>query len=516
MSAETKYLSKIKAFLWPIYKGEYRKFIPMFFIFFLISFVYNILRATKDTLIVTAPDSGAEAIPYIKVWIMLPSAILITYLFTYVSKKYSRDKVFYLMVTFFISFFLLFLLVLYPARDVLHPTQFAQKVEKMLPLGLHGFVSIFRNWTFTLFYVMSELWGTVILSVLFWGFANEVTTLSEAKRFYALFGVGANIATIISGRTVMFLSKNIFNTSIPYGSTSWDQSIFLMISCITFIAILMAVIFYFLNKKLPVEEKPSWDKNPKQKMSLLENFTYLAKSKYLILIAVIVICYNITINLVEVIWKNQLKLLYPNASDYNNYMGEVMIALGVISTFTALFISGNFLRKFNWTFNALIPPAVVLIAGACFFSFFIFDHSFLIGLTAFFGSTPLIMSVYFGALHNCLTRASKFTLFDATKEMAFIPLVKEARVKGKAAIDGVGSRIGKSGGSVIHQGLLMIFSTLAATAPIVAFLFLGITVVWIFAAKALGKQFNALTVQDAPLEEKELSQKALKATTEKE
>jgi ATP:ADP antiporter, AAA family len=124
------------------------------------------------------------------------------------------------------------------------------------------------------------------------------------------------------------------------------------------------------------------------------------------------------------------------------------------------------------------------------------------------------MCVLFGSIHNCLTRASKFTLFDATKEIAFIPLSKESRVKGKAAIDGVGSRIGKSGGSVIHQGLLMIFSTLTATAPIVAFIFLGITVVWVFAVKALGKQFGSLT-HDQKADELETAKEKLTLLQEK-
>ena len=32
-----------------------------------------------------------------------------------------------------------------------------------------------HQWTFTLFYVLSELWGDVILSLNFWVLANETT-----------------------------------------------------------------------------------------------------------------------------------------------------------------------------------------------------------------------------------------------------------------------------------------------------------------------------------------------------
>lgn len=36
-------------------------------------------------------------------------------------------------------------------------------------------------WTFSLFYCASELWGSVVISVLFWSLANEVCTVTEAK-----------------------------------------------------------------------------------------------------------------------------------------------------------------------------------------------------------------------------------------------------------------------------------------------------------------------------------------------
>ena len=513
MTAQVSKAKKIKNFLWPIHKGENWKFIPMFAIFFLISFNYNILRTAKDTLIVTAPNSGAETIPFIKLWIMLPCAILITYIFTKVSSKYSRDKVFYTMLAIFVGFFLFFTFILYPIRETLHPTEFTLRLQQHFPKGMHGLLALVRNWTFTLFYVMSELWGTVILSVLFWGFANEVTTINEAKRFYSLFGVGANIASMISGRVTIYLSSNVFNSKIPYGITGWDQSIFYLTSAVAIIGFLMASIFFFLNKKLPKEEaKPICPINNKpKKVSMRTSFAILGKSKYLICIALIVLCYNVTINLVEVIWKNQIKLLHPDSSSYNIYMGKVTILGGFFATFIALFISGNFLRKFTWTFNAILPPLVVLITGSCFFSFFILGNTQLTAIAALCGTTPLALSVLFGTLQNCLARASKFTLFDATKEIAFIPLDKDSRIKGKAAIDGVGSRIGKSGGAVIHQGLLIALSTLAASAPYVGFIFLGFVGIWVVAVKALGKQFAILTAK----EQETISLKEAKETISK-
>ncbi|MBU6446351.1 MAG: AAA family ATPase, partial [Verrucomicrobia bacterium] len=71
---------KWRSFFWPIHRHELKKFLPMFFVFFLIALNYNVLRSYKDSIVITAAQSGAEAIPFIKLWAVLPSAILFTLL----------------------------------------------------------------------------------------------------------------------------------------------------------------------------------------------------------------------------------------------------------------------------------------------------------------------------------------------------------------------------------------------------------------------------------------------------
>jgi TLC ATP/ADP transporter len=67
-------------------------------------------------------------------------------------------------------------------------------------------IAIVQNWTYCAFYVMAELWGSVVISVLFWGFANAICTVKEAKQFYTFFGLGANVALVFSGQTIRHFS----------------------------------------------------------------------------------------------------------------------------------------------------------------------------------------------------------------------------------------------------------------------------------------------------------------------
>jgi AAA family ATP:ADP antiporter len=114
------------------------------------------------------------------------------------------------------------------------------------------------------------------------------------------------------------------------------------------------------------------------------------------------------------------------------------------------------------------------------------------------GLDALMLSVFVGTAQNVGTKATKYGMFDPTKEMAYIPLDAEQKTKGKAAIDVIASRMGKSGGSLIQQFLILFLGTLSACAPYIG-LFLGaITVAWILAVRRLNVRFLALTSKDKP------------------
>ena len=517
MSAPTGF-GKIRSLLWPIYANEHRKFVPMFLIFFLICFNYSILRATKDALIVTAPSSGAEALPFLKVWVILPAALLFTFIFTRLSNRLSREKVFYAMMSIFLGFFIFFAAFLFPFRDALHPHALADQLQAILPKGFNGLIAIFRNWTYTTFYIMSEMWSTMIMTVLFWGFANEVTSVRDGKRYYAILGLGANLATILSGRLSSMVCHHEYNPSLPFGSDGWGQALVILNAIIILVGLTSMALFRWLHyKNLGFGSVPhSRAEEPKKiKMGIRKNFKYLAKSKYLICIAVVVLMFNISLTLIEVVWKDQVKQLYPNPSDYSAYLCNVLTWTGVVATFGA-FLSGSIMRRFSWTTSALIPPLVFLVTGVGFFSFLLFKDTAFASLALIIGSTPLAVGVFFGSMQNVLARASKYTLFDATKELSFIPLSKESRMKGKAAIDGFGSRLGKSGASVIHQGLIIALGTTALSAPFVGGILILVIGGWVAATRVLGKEFHKLTLAHETLALKEEVEEAKEPEKSKE
>lgn len=430
-------------------------------------------------------------------------AIGFMFLYAQLANMLSTQALFYTIIFPFIAFFGAFAFVFYPLRDVLHPTEWCNWVLSVIGDRFSAPVAIIRNWTFCLFYVMAELWGSVVVSVLFWGFANQITTVDEAKQFYPLFGLGANVALIFSGRAVKIFSE--IRASLPPGVDGWGLSLKGLMGMVVIGGFLVAGTYWAINNvvipSLPKskEELAAAAKPKKKKVSMPmgESLKYLAESRYVRDLATLVVAYGISINLVEVTWKSKIKAQYPNPNDYSAFMGDFSSCTGIV-TFIMMILGRWIFKRFGWGTAAAITPTVILVTGIIFFSLVLSGTTFSAPLAAL-GMTPLLAAVYVGAAQNIFSKSAKYSLFDPCKEMAYIPLDEETKVKGKAAIDVVCNPLGKSGGALIQQFMILGFGSLAASTPYLGVILLGIVLAWLNAASSLAGQFAALAENDEEL-----------------
>lgn len=445
---------------------------------------------------VSAPDSGSEIIPFLKVWGILPGALFFSFLYAKLSKHLSRENVFYAIVSIFIGFFVLFFAVLFPLRNEMEFTSVGVLCESWIP-SAKWILAMLRHWHLSLFYICSELWGSVVLSMLFWGFVNEISTTDQAKRFYGIFALGGNTGAIAAGMFGNSFSTQDFDAKLPFGATGWEQSVYLIVGLAILCQVAVLVLFRLLSTLPAIQQKTKRDeKEPAKKITpftLRNAFSTLYRSPHLRYIACIVICYNFMFNLIDVMFTDQLHIHFgADTGAFNAFISRVTIANGIIATFIALFVSGNLLRRFGWRSTALTTPIVVMLSCIGFFGILLFRDSFITQSLVFFFTCPVtLLAVYLGGIQQCLTRGLKYTLFDATKEMAFIPLSPKEQRQGKAVIDGVASRFGKSGGSFFYQFLLLFLPTIAATLPYVGILILIIIGLWIYAVIGLTRSLSA-------------------------
>ena len=74
--------------------------------------------------------------------------------------------------------------------------------------------------------------------------------------------------------------------------------------------------------------------------------------------------------------------------------------------------------------------------------------------------------------------------------MTYIPLSSEVRTKGKAAVDVLGTRLGKSGGGWIQQFLLLLTAGSQITiVPYLGILTFILIIIWIIAILKLGNRY---------------------------
>uniref|UniRef100_A0A2P2IWR4 ADP,ATP carrier protein n=1 Tax=Rhizophora mucronata TaxID=61149 RepID=A0A2P2IWR4_RHIMU len=480
-----------------------KKIVPLGLMFFCILFNYTILRDTKDVLVVTAKGSSAEIIPFLKTWVNLPMAVGFMLLYTKLADVLSKQTLFYTVIVPFIAFFGAFGFLLYPLSSYIHPQAFTDKLLSILGPRFLGPLAIMRIWSFCLFYVMAELWGSVVISVLFWGFANQITTVEEAKKFYPLFGLGANIALVFSGRTVKYFSN--LRKNLGPGVDGWAISLKGMMSIVVLMGLAICFLYWWVNRFVPMPTR-SKKKKEKLKLSTAESLKVLVSSKYIRNLATLVVAYGISINLVEVTWKSKLKAQFPSPNEYSSFMGDFSTATGIM-TFTMMLLSQYVFNKYGWGVAAAITPTVLLLTGVGFFSLILCGNP-LAPTLAKFGMTPLLAAVYVGAMQNIFSKSAKYSLFDPCKEMAYIPLDEDTKVKGKAAIDVVCNPLGKSGGALIQQFMILTFGSLANSTPYLAGILLVIVLSWLGAARSLDTQFTALRREEEL--EKEMERASVK------
>ncbi|KAL7438580.1 hypothetical protein ACHAXH_009271 [Discostella pseudostelligera] len=483
--------TKLRNVVFPIYGEEMTKFLLIGSIKFFVILALTITRDNKDTMVVT--ECGAEAIAFLKIYGVLPAATMFIGIYSKMASILDKKPLFYATCIPFFAFFFLFDAIIYPNRGSIQPSlSTVQSIMRVSPSGGSAtaiFATLFANWTSALFYIVAEVYSSVSVGILFWQYANDVVSVSQAKRFYPLFAQMSGIAPIVAGQY-----------AVRYASRAKDfgQSLRRLTWMVNFSGLMICLFYRWSNAYIEKTAGVSVDakddsaggdllvkqqKKKKSKMSMIESARFLASSEYLRLIATLVVGYGLSINFTEIMWKSIVKRQYPNPLDYQRFMGNFSSVVG-FSTCIVIFLGVQAIRILGWRIGALATPMVMACLAIPYFS------SILIGLDS---PQQLRIAVIFGTLNSLLSKTTKYALFDPTTQMAYIPLDDESKVKGKAAIEVLGSRIGKSGGSLVQQFLVLVFGNIISAAPVLVVLYYSVLGWWAYSAHRLSSLFYART-----------------------
>mmetsp|Transcript_50655 Transcript_50655/g.94355 ORF Transcript_50655/g.94355 Transcript_50655/m.94355 type:complete len:697 (+) Transcript_50655:105-2195(+) len=500
--------------------------IPMSALFFCMACINTFIDSTKDVLVISLSGGGAEVLPFLVPYAVLPSSIIFVMIYTFLSIRFSRRKLFNIIVIAFLAYFAFFVGVLFPNRDALHADALADAMLTVIPASLSGLVTVVRTWIFTTFYVVSELWGDVVLSLLFWGLANERTAVEDAHVMYPLFGIGANVAQTAAGQIMKYMNST---THLDYSGVVTV----LMSICIGMCGAILFLHDYISNqqsdrdRRMQAEARaagirslgdddlgpdsndavnaaragqeplaraaaagagPETNSKPQSEgnnnTSVLQALKFISSQSQIRCLAVMAVCQGVATNLLEVTWKGHLRLLHASPGTLSAFMGDVATYTGV-ATMGMMMLAPFVFTKVGWGAAASFTPQFLFAGGGLFFL-----GCIALQYTSFNGPVVLGALVLLGAACMILSRASKFSLFKPAEEMVYIMLDKESRTKGKAAVDVAGSQTGKAISSVLQQVLLLTGGgSIFRIIPVLAVVFFVTLVCWMNAVVDLNRWY---------------------------
>ncbi len=442
---------------------------------FLITYIYNTLYLSKNVIVLS--HLGAEMISTIKLWLVLPGTLFFMLAYMKLSDNFSKVGLLHLVCWFCLAYYILFTLVIYPSRHSL--TINLDKFILNFP-ALRYYFNMISYWYYALYYLFAELWAGIVFGVSFWSIVNSLTSVNEAKKFYPILTLIAQVGTLVS--------SNLAKIFVKY-SANWQQMLNAITISITIAGLLLSLSIIILNRIIKKEILNS-DVLQNTAYKNTDNFfakiKHILSSRYIIFITLILLSYNVSYNLSESLWKKSVEIFFAGKDNQMYlFMADVTRYLAIFTIIASL-ISSYLIPLVGWRKSALIAPFVIIITGSIFMCFFMIYKSTpdLVILTL-----PILsLSVYVGAIHYIFSRSIKHSLFDPLKEIVFIPLHDELKTKGKAFVEIIGVRVGRGIGSFIQQALLMSFVSfsLLDLSPVIFIIFLICILCWLVFAKKLG------------------------------
>lgn len=431
---------------------------------------YSVMNALKEMLLIK--NLGAELFTAVKLYVVMPCGLIFMCLYIFLTSKLSLNKLFLSIMGFFLLFFVVFTFCLYPYHS-------------SIDIAMQGEMSLYeiilKQWVVVSFYAVSDLWITAIIVFLFWQFANSTTSTDQAKTSYPIYILMSYLGSVFG----VFVLQKVLSSPLSdftFLGRAYEGSISSMLFIIIFFTALVMLCFCMLSKCVADHDSlfKSAVKDPHY--GLAKSLHMVFTSKYLRTIFIIILCCSVADSILDMAWRYKARNAY---SDVKEYMSFVMNTNQWVSILTLALLVGSIfiLRQFNWFVGAMITPVVVMVAGLSFLIPNLAEVASDID-TSSMGSVVLSL----GAISFAASKILKNSLFNATKEMAFIPESEPMRSQGRIIV----IFLGKSLAGFIPALFFIVFPTAGHKSFLyyLVFVFLMVSLLWVVSVRRLGGMYQ--------------------------
>ena len=461
---------------------EDRFFISSGLMFLLVVAVFSVLRNLKDTLVQL--HIGTEAVPYIKLFVVLPVSLFVLPLLIKLFNHFKREQIFKYSSTIFSLFILIFAIYVYP--NINHFCVSCQEDGwSMRFLELKYLLKLLTYWPLIVFYSISEIMMWVMVQILLWQMINDVTSTQNAKKFYPLYGIFIHFGVIMGTSIVNLVKWYCENTD----NSNFKNYLFILIVIAVILLYISSFVFHSISKNIKGEESKYKEK---PKLSVIESLKYIFRSKYLLLICFMIIGFGIQDNLLALLMKKYIAICFQGDPIGISNFSAKFYFMSSLCVVTSSVVFHFIMKKCSWLLSNIIAFIILFII----FTFYCINISK--GTEGGIVGTGAMVVLNTLALQQLLSRVVKHSVVAPAKEMLYVPLESELRGKGKVATEMIGISTTKaiSGGFII---LMLTFSNIDDISGLVMYITIISAVslfIWFFTICMINESYKEKIRED--------------------
>ncbi len=398
---------------------------------FLLLFSYYLLKTAREALILTEGGAAVKAYSSGGQALLLMGLVP---LYGYIGTKVVRMKLLLGMLGFFIVNLIGFSIV--------------------GSAGVHEGIA---------FFIWVGIFNVFVISQV-WAFANDIYTEGQGKRLFPLIGIGSSLGAWLGAQAAERM-VNQFALG-PYQLQLAAAGLLVVCG-----GILMAV-----NRQATRQAIPEMARQSEQTLGSEDGFAMIFRSRYLLLIAALIVVLNIVNSSGEFLLSS---LVTEQAQKL--YAGDTEAQQKFVGGFYGSFFAG--VNLLGFLLQSFAVSRIFKYVGVRQ-SLFILPSIALFGYTtlAFVPLLPLVR------VAKTLENATDYSLQNTLRQTLFLPTSREAKYKAKAAIDTFFMRTG----DVLQAGVVALGNSLQFAFSSFAWLNVAFTLVWLGVAANLAREHRRM------------------------
>ncbi len=366
-------MKKIFGSIFDIRKGEIALTLLMFLNYYLLLVTYYFLKPARDSLFLV--KVSPEMLPLVFIITALVTAPVVS-LYSRASRKMPMNRL--------INFTTLIIIV----------NLFV----------LRWLVTINQPWIYYMFYTWVSIYGALTTSQ-FWLMANAVFDSAQAKRVFALIGLGGILGAFTGGEVTSIVVK--------YFDVSTENLLFICMALLGVTSVLVIIVWRKWGQK-EVEIKKATRKRSEVIDNVGKVVSTIFRSRHLTLTVGIIAMTMMVASFVDFQFKTVSYQTFPDKASLTSFLGVFYGRLSLVSLVLQLVLTYRFIR-------------ILGVGGVIMF--------LPIGLTL--GS--LAMLIYPGLISAILLRGAdgslKYSIDKTGRELLFLPIPLEIKKRTKIFID---------------------------------------------------------------------------------